>query len=577
MNYPKLKAKFLQTIYRYKINLQYSQWQRKNSPSSKELLRQQKTKFKYQPLISIIVPVYNVDPSFLEECIASVKNQTYQNWQLCLADDASSNPKIKEILQKHASADQRIVFTIRPENGHISAASNSALELANGEFIALLDHDDTLAPQALFKVVQLLNKQHDIDFIYSDEDKIDPDSNYIEPSFKPDFSLDMLLSTNYICHFSIIRKRLVDQIGAFRLGFEGSQDYDLFLRVASATNKIQHIPDILYHWRKVPGSTAAVYSDKSYANTASIRALTDYLSSHKINASVENGLQPGTFRINYKIKGNPLVSIIIPSKNKQDFLKTCIDSILNKSTYSNYEILIVDTGSDEKSAKDYLKLISHKSKIKVINWSKEFNFSEINNFATTHSRGDYLLFLNNDTQVITPDWIEALLSQAQRSEIGAVGCKLVYPNQTLQHAGVLLGVGGIANHSYYRMPDLVSQPFPQLNSKDMIRNYLAVTGACLMISKSKFNQIKGFDPDYAFAYNDIDLCLRLIQKGYHNLYTPYAKLFHFESTTINTNRNQEIFLQEQELFKSKWQQYIDSDPFYNPNLSRTQTDCSLSI
>lgn len=519
-----------------KTNLDYFFWFQRRSLAKKTF-----PVFKYQPLISVIVPVYNPPEIYFKKCLNSVINQTYQNWQLCLVDDCSSNPNIRKIISDYAKKDARIKYSFRQTNGHISQASNDAIALSTGEFIALLDHDDEIAPHALASIVELLNKSPKTDFIYSDEDKINKWGIHCDPSFKSDFALDRLLSNNYICHLSVIRKSLVTKIGGFRLGFEGSQDYDLILRVIENTKNIAHIPDILYHWRKIKGSTASVYSIKSYANQASVNALIDHFKRQKIKATVKNGLKLGTFRVSYPIIKKPLVSIIIPSNNAS-LLTNCLQTITNKTTYQNYEIITINNGS------------------------KKFNYSTINNFGATKSKGDYLLFLNNDIEIITPEWIENMLEHAQRPDIGAVGAKLLYKNGHIQHAGVFLGVGGIANHNFYRLPDSINQPFPLLNAKDIINNFSAVTGACLMVSKSKFNQVGGFDKSFSIAYNDVDLCLKLNSKGFRTLYTPYAVAYHLESASISPNRNQALFIQEQTLMQHRWHKFISNDPFYNPHL-----------
>lgn len=563
-----VKLYILQKKDRIRSKYNYQQWFKKNYPTKKELKIQmeQSKKFKYHPKISIITPVYNPPEKWFKSCLNSVLNQSYKNWELCLADDNSSNNEIRNIIKEYAKKDKRIKFVFRSKNGHISEASNSALKIARGSFIALLDHDDELSPNALFEIVNLINKNSKADLIYSDEDKLELNGKHVDPSFKPDWSPDMFLSTNYLCHLTVIRKSLVSKINGFRKGFEGSQDYDLFLRIIEKTNQIYHIPKVLYHWRKIPNSTASVYSIKNYANQASLNALNDYLKRQKINAQAINGLKEGTFRIKYKIKNNPLVSIIIPTKNNIKYLKKCIDSIISKTTYQNYEILIIDTGSTQKETLDFYK--KSNKKIKVFNWEKPFNYSSVNNFSVQKTKGDYLLFLNDDTEIISSDWIESMLEHAQRKEIGAVGSKLLYPNNDIQHAGVILGLGGIANPNFYHISDSVNQPFPMLNSKDMIRNFSAVTGACLMVKKDKFLLVSGFDPKFQIAYNDIDLCLKLNQKGFKAIYTPFAKIFHYESISISKNRNNKQFKREENLMRKKWSKIIKNDPFYNPNLQQ---------
>lgn len=566
-NLSKIVPKLRQITYNKKIKSQYNIWFKKHTPSKDEIKRQQKDSltFKYLPKISIITPVYNPPSKYLILCLESVIKQSYQNWELCLTDDCSTNSEIKKILNDYLKKDHRIKVIYRSINGHISQASNSSLKIATGEFIALLDHDDELAPQALYKIVNFLNIHPNADLIYSDEDKLETNGVHTEPSFKPEWSPDMFLSTNYLCHLTVIRKSLVNKINGFTKGLEGSQDYDLFLRITEITQNIFHIPDILYHWRKIPGSTAAVYSTKSYANQASIKSLKNHIQRTKTKATVINGIQQGTFRIIYQIS-TPLISIIIPNKDNVNYLQKCIESITQKSTYKNYEIIIIDTGSLNSKTFNYYQKLKSNFKIKLLNWDKEFNFSQVNNFAVKKSIGDYLLFLNNDTEIITPDWIESMLQLAQKEEIGAVGCKLIFKNDDIQHAGVFLSVGGIANHNFYRLPDKISQPFPLLNSKDMIRNFSAVTGACLLINKKKFLSVDGFDTIFKIAYNDIDLCLKLNQLGYRTAYTPFAKLYHYQSVSISKNRNQSQFKKEQELMTKRWESTINNDPFYNPNL-----------
>ena len=562
-----IKPHYIQHCYSKKINYHYQSWLKQHTPKKSDLLNQQKESllFKYQPKISIVTPVYNPPPKYLKLCLESVLNQTYHNWEFCLADDCSTNPEIKKILNTYNKKDSRIKIVFRPKNGHISQASNSALKIATGEYIALLDHDDELTPQALFKIVQLLNQYPKADLIYSDEDKLELNGHFTDPSFKPNWSPDLFLSTNYICHLTTIRKSLINTVNGFTKGLEGAQDYDLILKVIEKTKNIFHIPDILYHWRKIPGSTAAVYSTKSYAYQASIKSLSNHLNRTKTNGSVTQGLQDGTFRVVYQIQ-KPLVNIIIPTHDKVEYLKKCVESIIQKSTYKNYEIIIVDNRSIQKETLNYYQQLKNNPDIKILNWDKKFNFSDVNNYAVKKCQGEYLIFLNNDTEVISPDWIESMLQLAQNKNTGAVGCKLIYPNQNIQHAGVILGLDGIANHNFYRLPDTISQPFPILNSKDMIRNFSAVTGACLMINKKKFLSVAGFDPNLKIAYNDVDLCLRLNKKGYQTVYTPFAKLYHHESISLSKNRDESQFKKEQAIMIKRYKNIINNDPFYNSNL-----------
>ena len=379
------------------------------------MLKKEISNLEYTPLLGIIMPVYNVDIKWIRKAINSVKNQIYTNWEICIADDASTNPKLIKYL-KRLSRRKNIKVTFRRRNGHISQASNSALKLANGEFVALMDNDDILHPQALAEVVKVLNEDTNTDLIYSDEDKIDIEDKRMEPFFKPDWTPDLFMSTNYLCHLTVIRKTLVDSVKGFRKGYEGSQDYDLFLRIIEKTNKIKHIPDILYSWRKIPGSTAYEYKEKNYANNTSIKALEDYLKRKNIKGEVTTGLFPGSFRVKYKIKGDPLVSIIIPTKDKLEYLKRCISSLLEKTTYQNFEVLIIDTGSIEKNTIRYYKVIENNPNIKILHWRQKFNYSSVNNFGVKNTKGEYIILLNNDTEINSPNWIEGMLEHAQREK-----------------------------------------------------------------------------------------------------------------------------------------------------------------
>ncbi len=562
------------------INEQYKIWLDKNKLTTNKIKKQIEdiNNFKYKPKISIIMPVYIVEEKYLREAIESVLLQTYTNWELCIADDAPKKTYIKKILNEYKKKDKRVKVVFRKKNGHISRSSNSALKLATGEFIGLLDNDDIIHPQALYEVVKCLNNNKTLDFIYSDEDKLELDGRRTHPFFKPDWSPDMFLSANYLCHFTVIRKKLVDKVRGFRVGYEGSQDYDLFLRVTEKTKNIHHIPDILYSWRKIPGSTAVNYDIKNYAYKSSVKTLKSVIKRRKINAILEDGIMPGMFRIKYKIKGNPLVSIIIPTKDKVNYLKRCIKSILKKSTYRNFEILIVDTGSEEGKTERYYKKLKKFDEIRFLNWNKEFNYSAVNNFGAENAKGKYLLFLNNDTEVINPDWIESMLEHAQRKEIGAVGAKLLYPNDRVQHAGIILGFGGVAGHAMKYFKDIkLGLPYP----KDIIRNYAAVTAACMMVSKKKFLKVGGLDEKFRIAFNDVDFCLKLYDRGYLNLYTPYSKLYHYESITVGRpnegTRDMLGFHRETKKMKEKWGDLIKNDPYYNPNLSLEEENFSLDV
>ncbi|MFA6602429.1 MAG: glycosyltransferase [Candidatus Shapirobacteria bacterium] len=564
----KLNSYNLRAQHQQNVQNNYTQWFSQNYPTVKLLQSQKKHVFKYQPLVSILTPVFNTDQEFLVKCIESVQNQSYSNWELCIADDCSTLPQIHKILNDYSKKDKRIKVVFRPKNGHISNASNSALQIASGEFIALLDHDDEIWPNALFEIVKLLNESPQTDFIYTDEDKIEMDGNHSDPFFKPDWSLNLLLSTNYITHFSVIRKSLVDKIKGFRVGYEGSQDYDLFLRIVKLSQNILHIPTILYSWRKVPNSTASEYSVKSYAHVSAKKALTSYLKSKNIHGSVEEGLKLGTFKIKYSLLKKPLVSIIIPTKDKVELLKKCVHSIKTRSTYPNYEIIIIDTGSTEKPTLRFLKNIGKQVTV-IKHIEPEFNFSKTNNFATEIAKGDYFLFLNNDTEVTSPNWIEEMLLLAQLPTSGPVGAKLLYPNHNIQHAGIEMLGNFWPHHFSINYPDLESYGFPCLNYKDVTHNPTAVTGACLLISKPKFNKLGGFDENYPLEFQDVILSLKARSLGLLPVYTPYAKLIHHESQTIKNERSWNRTLIKFEQFKKEYSKYIS--PF-NPNIEHIEQE-----
>ena len=523
----------------------------------------------YNPLISVVIPVYNAPIDLLKECIDSVLNQSYKNFEICIADDCSTISGVKDVLREYEQKFSNIKVVYRKENGHISLATNSAIEISNGDFIGLLDNDDVLDKDALYEVAVALNKDSSLDFIYSDEDKINVDGKYCDPSFKPDWSPDTLLSHNYICHFSVIRKSIIEKVGMFRKGYEGSQDYDLFLRITEVTNRIYHIPKILYHWRMIEGSTSMKSDSKSYAAKAGIVALKDALSRRKIEASVNNIAT--SYILKYKIVGNPTVSIVIPTKDKIKLLSNCINSIINKTNYKNYEIIVVDNNSKEKESIAYFESIGSKyPNVRVIQDNGDFNFSRLNNNAVAASNGEYILLLNNDIEVINNDWLEIMLGYAQQKHIGAVGPMLLFKDKTIQHAGVVVGVGKekIANHVHY-----MDEKFaPDLGGRLLVpHNYSAVTAACLLVEKSKYNKVGGLTEALAVNYNDIDFCLKLIEKGYYNVFLPQVELFHYESKsrgkTIKDSKILEFNRSSNYMFE-RWNEYLKNDKFYNINFSK---------
>jgi Predicted glycosyltransferases len=565
-----------------KLNLvvPYEVWIKINEPKEEELTAQKDIKFKYEPKISIVVPVWNTPKRFLVDMIESVLSQTYSNWELCIADGASKEKHVKEILDSYAKKDNRIKLKYLTENKGIAGNSNEALSLATGEYVALLDHDDTLAPFALFEIVKAINENTTTDFIYSDEDKISEDgTKRLDPHFKPDWSPDTLRSHNYITHLSVVKKELLNEVGWFREGYDGSQDYDLILRCTEKANKIVHIPKILYHWRMHDNSTAQNPNSKLYAFDAAKKALQDHLDRVGLKGKVRDGVSLGSYKIDYDISYHHKVSIIIPNKDHKEDLEKCITSIINKSTYKNYEIIIVENNSKEKKTFEYYEYLQNKyNSIVLLEWKDKFNYSAVNNFASKYANGDILLFLNNDTEVINENWIEEMLIYAQRKDVGAVGAKLYYPDDTIQHGGVILGMGGIAGHPHRVFPRASFGYFGRLV---VVQNLSAVTGACLMMRKSVFNEVEGFDEGYPLAFGDVDICLKVREKGYLVVWTPYAELYHYESKSRgydDTPEKQERFKKEIELFKKKWGHILEKgDPYYNPNLTLEKWDFSIKI
>lgn len=545
------------------INQQYELYLQKEMNDNKNS-KVEVNNFTYNPLISILVPVYNVPEKWLRLCLNSVVEQTYKNWELCIVDDASPSAHIQMILEEYSQKDNRIKYMRREKNGHISATSNDALNLANGEFIALLDNDDELIPDALAEVVNVLNQNKNLDMIYSDEDKITIDGELIEPHFKPDWSPETFMSNNYICHFTVLRTKIVKEIGGFRVGYEGAQDYDLFLRFTEKTNRIHHISKVLYHWRMLETSTALNADSKNYAHDAGKLALEDALQRRGLHGEVVQ--YKNSYIVNYEPIGNPLVSIIIPTKDHANTLNTCLHSIYELSTYSNFEIIIVNNSSREQETFDLFNYYcERKDNIKVIDIDSPFNYSMLNNEAKKHCNGDYIVLLNNDIEVITPNWIELMLGYAQLEHVGAVGAKLLYPDNTVQHCGVVLGMMGLAGHIYKNATLDDDGYFCRLK---IPFNYGAVTAACLMVSKEKFELVDGLDENLAVAFNDIDFNLKLLDKNYYNVVLPQVMLYHHESKSRgheDTPEKIERFKGEIDYMKNKWETKVQQDSTYNQN------------
>lgn len=574
------------TIQRAKIEklrnqASYPNWLARNEVLDIEAMTQEISTFHYQPKISIAMPVYNVEEKWLRLCIDSILNQVYTNWELCMADDASTDPNVKKILTEYQQLDERIRVVFREQNGHISEATNSALAIATGEFVALLDNDDELAINAFYEVVKVLNENPELDLIYSDEDKIDMDGNRSDPAFKPDWSPDLLLGTNYISHLGVYRRSILEEIGGFLKGYEGSQDYDLVLRFTEKTTKerIKHIPKVLYYWRMLPTSTAVDQGSKGYAFEAGLRAVQDALVRRGINGHATHGAANGLYDVYYDIESEKLVSIIIPTKNGYKDVQRCVSSIIEKTTYQNYEIIMADNGStDPKMHELYAEFEQQlPGRFFVESIDIPFNFSTINNRAAKKAHGEYLLFLNNDTEVITENWLTLMVSFAQQERIGCVGAKLLYPNNTVQHAGVILGLGGVAGHGHYGYPHGDLGYFGRLAINV---NYSAVTAACLLMKKADFDAVGGFEEAFTVAFNDVDLCLKVQALGRDNVWLHEAELYHFESQTRgydDKGKKKKRFEQEKVMMEEKWGPLIENDPFYNPNLTRDIPNFSLRI
>lgn len=562
----------------------YAQWIEEVEPASlptEETIRASLASMGNKPLISIIMPVYNTPAVHLKACIDSVLAQSYPYWELCIADDASPKAHVRQVLDAYQKQDKRIKVVYRPKNGHISHASNSALELATGDFVALLDHDDALPKHALYFVALATHEHPEAQIFYSDEDKLDANGQRFDPHFKSDWNPDLFYSQNYVSHLGVYSRALLTRIQGFRPGVEGSQDQDLLLRCLPHVkgDHIVHIPRIMYHWRTVEGSTALASGEKSYTTDAGIKALRDHF---EINGpqgtTVEAGLVPNTYRVRWPLpKPEPLVSLLIPTRDRKTITEVAVRSILEKTTYTNYEIIILDNGSVEPETLAFFEEIQQEdARVRVIRYDHPFNYSAINNFGVRHAAGSIIGLINNDVEVISPEWLTEMISHAVRPEIGCVGAKLYYSNDTLQHGGVILGIGGVAGHSHKNSPLASPGYFSRLL---LTQNYCAVTAACLVVRRSVYDQVNGLEEqNLKIAFNDVDFCLKVQRAGLRNLWTPYAELYHHESISRGTEDTPEKidrFNKEVEFMLDKWGAILQKDPYYNLNLSKTFEDFSL--
>ena len=583
--------KILKRILRIRENKksnqeQYEIWRNKNKY---DLEKQKNTEFSYSPKISIVVPMYKTNMKFFEELINSLKNQTYSKWELCLAD---GSPEKNKEFEKIIENNNKIKYKFLGKNEGISENTNEAIKMATGEYIGFLDHDDTLSENALYEIVNCLNKDKSVDFIYTDEDKLDQNYMYLDPYFKPDFSPETLECNNYITHFVVVNKDLIDKIGMLDSKYNGAQDFDFVLRATEKSKKIVHIPKVLYHWRVHRESTAFLPDTKPYAFEAGKRAVEAHLNRIGKKANVEESQDvPGAYKINYEIVGNPNITIIIPNKDNIKLLKRCINSILKFTTYKNYEIFIIENNSIKNTTFKYYKKIAKNTKIKILNYNKntimdlngerkleldnnensklEFNYSSLINFGVKNSKSDFILQLNNDTLLLTPNWLEIFIGYAQNKEIGAVGARLYYPDKTIQHAGIILGINGIAGNALVNLPYGKHAYF---GIEAITRNVSAVTGACLFCRRNLYEEVGFMDnKKFKVAFNDVDFCLKLLERGYRNIYNPYIELIHYESKTRGYEDSPEKikrFEKETENFRKRWSKLLQNDPYYNPNLSR---------
>ena len=565
----------------------YGPWYEEHRAKPEELERQRKQSLTWENfsggeesacVFSIAVPVFRTPAKFLCEMIESVRSQSFPFWELCLANADPEDREVAEILERYCREDRRIRVKNLKENKGISENTNAALAMARGEFVGLLDHDDLLAPDALYEMAARLEKDEGIDVFYTDEDKVTTDlSEHFQPHLKPDFNLDLLRSNNYICHFFVVRREIAERIGGFRPEFNGAQDYDFIFRCTEQAEKIVHIPRILYHWRVHSASTADNPASKMYAYEAGKRAIEGNLERSGVRGVVSLRQDYGFYDVHYPVEGEPLVSILIPNKDQKETLMHCIRSVLETSTWKNLEILIIENNSEREETFACYRELEKDPRIQILTYpGKTFNYSAINNFGVQQAKGEYLLFLNNDIEVITPDWIEQMLGNCQRPEVGIVGAKLYYPDNTIQHAGIIIGIGGIAGHAFLGLARAKSG---YLHKASLQMDYSAVTAACMMMKAEAFRKAGGFEEKLTVAFNDVDLCLRTVEQGWLVVYDPHVEMYHYESKSRGAEDSEEKlrrFQQEIEFMRTRWIRLLkDGDPNYNPNLTLSKWNYSL--
>lgn len=550
-------------------------------PTPEEAKAQRETVFEHKVKFSILVPLYNTPEKFLTDMLDSVKNQTYENWELCLADGSDhEHAYVGEICAKYKAEDSRIVYHVLDHNYGISGNTNECLKLASGDYIGLFDHDDILHPAALFEYAKAINETG-ADYIYCDEITFEGDSidHMIVLHFKPDFAIDNLRGNNYICHFSAFSRELLDEAGVFRSAYDGSQDHDMILRLTTKARKVYHVPKALYYWRSHKASVAQDINAKTYAVDAAKRAVHDHiLDVYGMDAKVESTRAfPTIFRIRYPLLEKPLISIVIPNKDHMEDLSRCVESIVSKSTYPNYEIIVVENNSETKEIFDYYKALEHNERIRVVKYEGDFNYSRINNFGVSFAGGKYVLLLNNDMKIITREWMEELLMYAQRPDVAAVGGKLYYADNSIQHAGIVIGLGAhrAAGHTHYKDDKM---HLGYMGRLCYAQDVTAVTGACLLVERKQYEEVGGLDETFSVAFNDVDFCLKLRKAGYLNVFTPFCELFHYESKTRGMEEGEKLrrFQNEVALFQKKWRAELEAgDPYFNPNFSLDYSDYTI--
>lgn len=554
----------------------YAKWREGDFLTDKERQDQKKRKWKQPVKISVLVPAYRTPESYLRQMIESVQAQTYENWELCIADGSGKEESLEKIVSQYAAKDSRIRYQLLDKNEGISGNTNAAIRMASGEYLAFFDHDDLLAEDALYEAARAIEEQK-AELIYTDEDKVRADlSEYFQPHFKPDYNPDLLCANNYICHLVVVKKELADRVGGLREEFDGAQDHDFLLRITERTDRIVHIPKVLYHWRIHKASTADNPASKLYAYQAGQKAISEHLKRLGLEAEVSQTKDFGFYRVSYPVQGTPLVSIVIPNKDEKDTLKACLESIKEKTTYPSYEIVIVENNSQTSEIFEYYKEIDGKDGIRVVTWKEPFNYSKINNFGFQYAKGDYVICLNNDITVITPSWIEEMLGYCQRPGTGIVGVRLYFPDDTIQHAGIIVGMGGCAGSLFVGMN---RKRTGYMHKAALVQDLSAVTAACMMVKREAFEAAGGFEESLAVAFNDVDFCLKVRRAGYLVVYNPYAELYHYESKTRgleDSPEKQRRFQSEIEYMRCHWLDILKrGDPYYNRNFSLK--DCNYSI